>query len=156
MVQISWLHSVRILIVSLVQDFVDLVRALVVHVQAYVDLVQALVTLVQAHDDLVQALVTLVQAHPPQGGLISVARRQVVVGPGYGLVGAVWWVVFVRGVNWLHWHLLCTRDTTVGVDAWIYSSFSKLKLPAPSSWGKFEAGFRIHFILMRIRILVSV
>ena len=82
---------VRILIVSLVQALVDLVQALVALVQAHGNLVQALVVaVVQAHVDLVQALVTLVQAHPPQGGLISVARRQVVVGPGYGLVGAVW------------------------------------------------------------------
>ena len=26
----------------------------------------------------------------------------------------------------------------MGVDAWIYRSFSELKLPAPSSWGLFE------------------
>ena len=26
----------------------------------------------------------------------------------------------------------------MGVDAWIYSSFSELKLSAPSSWGIFE------------------
>ena len=78
------------MIVSLVQALVDLVQALVALVQAHGNLVQALVAVVQAHVDLVQALVTLVQAHPPQGGLISVARRQVVVGPGYGLVGAVW------------------------------------------------------------------
>ena len=26
----------------------------------------------------------------------------------------------------------------MGVDAWIYSSFSELKLPAKSSWGIFE------------------
>ena len=26
----------------------------------------------------------------------------------------------------------------MGVDAWIYSSFSELKLPAPFSWGIFE------------------
>ena len=38
---------------------------------------------------LVQALVALVQAHPPQGGLIWVVRRQVVVGPGSGFVGVV-------------------------------------------------------------------
>ena len=44
------------------------------------------------------ALVALVQAHPPQGGLIWVVRRQVVVGPGSGLVGAVWWL-FMRGVS---------------------------------------------------------
>ena len=64
-----------------------------------VALVQALVALVQAHVDLVQALVALVQVHPPQGGLILVVWRQVVVEPGSGLVGAVWWV-FVRGVRW--------------------------------------------------------
>ena len=63
-----------------------------VPVQAHVDLVQALIA-------LVQALVALVQAHPPQGGLIWVVRRQVVVGPGSRLVGAVW-SVFVREVRW--------------------------------------------------------
>ena len=68
-------------------------------VQAHVDLVQSLVARVQAHVDLVQALVALVQVHPPQGGLIWVVCRQVVVGPGFGLVGAVW-LVFVRGVKW--------------------------------------------------------
>ena len=30
------------------------------------------------------------------------------------------------------------RGTKVGVDVWIYSSFSELKLPALSSWGIFE------------------
>ena len=45
--------------------------------------------LVQAHVDLVQGLVALVQAHPPLGGLIRVVKRQVVVWPGSGLVGAV-------------------------------------------------------------------
>ena len=39
---------------------------------------------------LVQAPVNLVQAHPPQGGLISVVSRQVVVRPGLGLIGFVW------------------------------------------------------------------
>ena len=58
------LLSIRVLIVALVQ--------------AHVALVQTLVA-------LVQALVALVQAHPLQGGLIW-------VGPGSGLVGAVWWV----------------------------------------------------------------
>ena len=42
--------------------------------------------LFQAHVALVQALVSLVQAHPPQGGLIWVVRRQVIVGPGSGLL----------------------------------------------------------------------
>ena len=74
----------------LVQAHVDLVQAFVALVQAHVDLVQALVALfVQAHVDLVQVLVALVQANPPQGGLIGVVSRQVVVGPGFGLVGAV-------------------------------------------------------------------
>ena len=97
---------VRILIVSLVQAVVDLVQALVALVQAHVDFVQAhvdfvqtLVALVQAHVDLIQTLVALVQAHPPQGGLIWVIRRQVVVGPGSGLAGAIR-LVFVRGVRW--------------------------------------------------------
>ena len=78
------LRSVRIQIVSLVQ--------------ALVDVVQDLAAFVQAHVDLVQALVALVWAHPPQGGLIWVVRRKVVVGPGSGLVEAVWWVL-VRGVR---------------------------------------------------------
>ena len=30
------------------------------------------------------------------------------------------------------------RGATVGVDALIYSTFSELKLPTPSSWGIFE------------------
>ena len=55
--------------------------------------------LVPAHVDLVQSFVALVQAHPPQGGLIWVVRRQVVVGPGSGLVGAVW-SLFVSGMRW--------------------------------------------------------
>ena len=38
---------------------------------------------------LVQALVDLVQTHPSQGGLIWVVRKQVIVGPGSGWVGAV-------------------------------------------------------------------
>ena len=67
-------------------------------VQSYVDRVRALVALVQAPVDLVPTLVDLFQAHPPQGGLISVVSRQVVVGPGFGLIGAVW-SVFVRGVR---------------------------------------------------------
>ena len=54
-----------------------------------VALVQALADLDKAHVDLVQALVALVQTHPPQGGLIWLVRRQVVMGPGSGLVGAV-------------------------------------------------------------------
>ena len=45
--------------------------------------------LVQANVDLVPAHVDLVQANSPQGGLIWVVRRQDVVGPGSGLVGAV-------------------------------------------------------------------
>ena len=93
------LFSVEILIVDLVQALVDLVQALNALVLAHVDLVQALIAVVQAFIDLVQALVALVQVHPPQGGLTCVVRRQVVVGPGSGLIGAVWWV-FVRGVRW--------------------------------------------------------
>ena len=73
------------LIVSLVQALVDLVQALVDLVQAHFYLVQALVA-------LVQDLVALVQAHPPQRVLIWVVKRKVVVGLGFGLVGAVWWV----------------------------------------------------------------
>ena len=66
------------------------IRVLVVAlVQALVDLVQALIAFVQAHVDLIQALSALVQTHPPQGGLIWLVRRQVVMGPGSGLVGAV-------------------------------------------------------------------
>ena len=62
------------------------IRVLVVApVQALVDLVQALV-LVQAHVDLVLALVALVQAHPPQGGLLCVVKRQIVVGHGSGFI----------------------------------------------------------------------
>ena len=38
---------------------------------------------------LVQALVALVQAHPPQGGLVCVVRKQIVVGTGFGLFGSV-------------------------------------------------------------------
>ena len=38
-----------------------------------------------------------------------------------------------KGVNWLYSR--CARGTTVGVDAWIHSSFSEQKLLAPSSWG---------------------
>ena len=63
-----------------------LVGALVL---ALVNLVQALVALVKAHADLVQALVVLVHPHPPQGELIWLVRRQVVMGPGFGLVGPV-------------------------------------------------------------------
>ena len=62
--------------------------------------------LVQAHVDLIQTLVALVQAHPPQGGLIWMVKRQVVVGPGSGLVGAVW-TVFVRGGNRFVTYRLC-------------------------------------------------
>ena len=62
-------------------------------------MVQALVFLVQALVDLVHILVDLVQVNPPQGGLVSVVSRQVVVGPGLGLIGSVW-SVFVRGVRW--------------------------------------------------------
>ena len=99
------LCSRRILIVFLVQALVDLIQALVALVQARVDIV-------------VQALDALVQTHPPQGGLVWVVRRQVVVGPGSGLVGAVWLVfncergevetgllltgIGSKGVNWLH------------------------------------------------------
>ena len=43
----------------------------------------------QIHLSIRVLIVALVQAHPPQGGLISVVRRQVVVRPGSGLVGAV-------------------------------------------------------------------
>ena len=50
------LHSVRFLIVALVQALDDLVHALDV--------------LDRVHVDLFQALVALFQAHPPQGGLI--------------------------------------------------------------------------------------
>ena len=57
--------------------------------QAHVDLVGALVA-------LVQVLVDMVRAHSPQGGLLSVVSRQVVVGPNLGLIGSVW-LVFVRG-----------------------------------------------------------
>ena len=57
-------------------------QALVALVQANFDLVQALVALVQALD-------ALVQAHHPQRGLKWVVKRQVVVGPGSGLAGAV-------------------------------------------------------------------
>ena len=46
---------------------------------------------------LVQAPVDLVQAHPPQGRLIWVVSRQDVVGPGFGLIGAVWWVFAREG-----------------------------------------------------------
>ena len=48
-------------------------------------MVQARVALVKAHVDLVLARVAHVQAHPPQGGLIWVVKRQVVVGPRSGL-----------------------------------------------------------------------
>ena len=64
----------------------------------FVDLVWALVVLVQAPAHLVQDLVYLVQAHLSQRGLISVVSRQVVMGPGLGLIGSVW-SVFVRGVR---------------------------------------------------------
>ena len=70
------LHSVRVLIVALVQALDALVRG-------HVDLVQALVA-------LFQALIALFQAHPPQGGLVWMIKKQVVVqGLGSGLVGAV-------------------------------------------------------------------
>ena len=89
---------VRILIVSLVQVFVALLQAFVALVQAFVALVQAFVAIVQAHIDLVQALVALVQAHPPQGMLIWLVRRHVVVWPGSWLVGAVWCAI-VGGIR---------------------------------------------------------
>ena len=60
--------------------------------------VKGIVVLVQAPVDLVHVLVYLVQAHCPQGGLISVVSRQVVVWPGLELIGSVW-SVFVRGVR---------------------------------------------------------
>ena len=92
-------------------------------------------------------------------------KRQVVVGSGSGLVGAVWWV-FVRGVSWKQ---VCNLQVVRGLGVWwdksvvsgpkggtgyidvhaapgaqqwglmlkIHSSFSELKLPAPSSWGIF-------------------
>ena len=121
-------------------------------------MVWSLVGLVQAPVDLVHVLFDLVQAHPLQGGFILVVSRQVVVGPGLGLIGSVWWV-FVRRVRRKQ---VCYSqvagglgvglgvsgrkgaagyiDTYVipGVDAWIYSSISELKLSAPSSWGIFE------------------
>ena len=75
-------HEELLLMRVLVQAHVDLVQALVAFVQAHVDLVQA-------HIDLVQALVALVQAHPPQGGLVCVVRKQIVVGTGFGLFGSV-------------------------------------------------------------------
>ena len=74
--------QIRVLIVALVQALVALVQALIALVQAHV-------ALVQAHVALVQALVALVWARPPQGGLIWVVRRQVVMGPGSGLAGAI-------------------------------------------------------------------
>ena len=61
-------------------------------VQSHVDRVRALVALVQASVVLVLDLVDLVLAHPPQGGLIWVVSRQVVLGPGFGSM-------FVRGVR---------------------------------------------------------
>ena len=70
------------MVVALVQALVDLVQALVALVQAYVHQIYTLVA-------LFQALVPLVKAHPPQGGLIWLVRRPVVVGLGSGLVGAV-------------------------------------------------------------------
>ena len=76
------LLAISVLIIALVQALVGLV-------QAHVDLVQALVALVQALVALVQALFSLVQVHPTQGGLIWLVRRQVVVGPGSGLVVSV-------------------------------------------------------------------
>ena len=57
-------------------------------VQAHVGLVQALVA-------LVQVLVDLVKAHSPQGGLLAVVSRQVVVGPCLELIGS-FWSEFVR------------------------------------------------------------
>ena len=61
-------------------------------------------------------------------------------GTGCVLVGGRVGCILVKGVSWLHWHSCCSRGTTVGVDAWIYicSSFSELKLSAPSSWGMSE------------------
>ena len=76
------LLAIRVMVVALVQALVNLVQALVALVLAHVDQVQGLVT-------MVQALVPLVQAHPPQGWLIWLERRQVVVEPGSGLVGSV-------------------------------------------------------------------
>ena len=38
-----------------------------------------------------------------------------------------------KGVNRLY--SCCTKGATLGVDGWIYSSFTELKLSAPSSWG---------------------
>ena len=64
-------------------------------------MVWAIVVLVQAPLDLVQIFDDLVQAHLPQGGLISVVRRQVVAGPALELIGSVW-SVFVRGVRRKH------------------------------------------------------
>ena len=67
-----------------------------------------IVSIVQALVDLVQTLVALVQAHPPQGGLILVVKRQVVVGPGSGLVGSVWWIfVMVRWEQICHSQVVC-------------------------------------------------
>ena len=48
--------------------------------------------------------------------------KEVVVGPGSGLVGAVWWV-FVRGVRWkqvcyLQAVLILHQGRNSGVDAW--------------------------------------
>ena len=54
-----------------------------------VALVQALDALVWVHVDLAKALVALFQAHPHQEGLIWTVSRQVVLGPGAGLIGAV-------------------------------------------------------------------
>ena len=82
------LLAIRVLVVALVQAFLDLVQALVDLVQALFDLVQALVALVQAHVDLGQARVALVQTYPPQVGLIWLVSRLVVMGPRSGLVGA--------------------------------------------------------------------
>ena len=61
-------------------------------------MVWSLVALVQTSVDLVHVLVDLVQAHPPKGGLILVVSRQVVLGPGLGLIGSVW-SVFVSGMR---------------------------------------------------------
>ena len=90
-------------------------------VQAHVDLVQALVALVQAYVDLVQALVALVQAHTTQGGLIWVVRRQVLVGPGFGLVGAIG-LVFVREMRGKQvCYLQVVRRLWVGLDESVVS-----------------------------------
>ena len=39
-----------------------------------------------------------------------------------------------EGGSWLYCPSCCHRGAPVGVEAWIHSSFSELKLSAPSSW----------------------